>query len=167
MKYLLDTNVVSEPIKAQPSGAVLAHIAEHASELAIAAISWQEMYFGLNLLPAGSRRERIRAYLEARVRPTLPILPFDSAAAEWQARQRARLSQIGRTPAYADSQIAAVAAVNGLILVTRNRDDFADFDGLAVENWFEPAAGAPSSENSEPARRKRQTAEMPPGNGQD
>jgi tRNA(fMet)-specific endonuclease VapC len=104
VKYVLDTNVVSKPIKAQPSGTALAYIAAHASELAIAAISWQEMHFGLNLLPAGSRRERIRAYLETRVRPTLPILPFDSAAAEWQARQRARWSQIGRTPAYADSQ---------------------------------------------------------------
>jgi tRNA(fMet)-specific endonuclease VapC len=142
MKYLLDTNVVSEPIKAQPSRTVLAQIQTNASELAIAAISWQEMQFGLNLLPSGSRRQRIRNYLEGRVRPTLPILPFDAAAAEWQARERARLRPLGRTPAYADSQIAAIAAVNGLVLVTRNRDDFADFDGLTVENWFEPETGA-------------------------
>lgn len=138
MKYLLDTNVVSEPLTARPSAGVLANIEAYAAELAISAISWQEMHFGLERLPPGSRRDRIHAYLEQRVRPTLPILPFDAAAAEWQARERARLSRIGRTPCYADSQIAAIAAVNGLTLVTRNEEDFADFSEVFVENWFRP-----------------------------
>jgi tRNA(fMet)-specific endonuclease VapC len=138
MKYLLDTNVVSEPLTARPSAGVLTNIEAYAAELAISAISWQEMHFGLERLPPGSRRDRIRAYLDQRVRPTLPILPFDAAAAEWQARERARLSRIGRTPSYADSQIAAIAAVNGLILVTRNDQDFVDFSGVVVENWFRP-----------------------------
>lgn len=71
------------------------------------------------------------------MRPTLPILPFDAAAGEWQARERARLGRIGHTPPYADRQIAANAAVNGLILVTRNAEDFAQFARLIVENWFD------------------------------
>jgi tRNA(fMet)-specific endonuclease VapC len=141
MKYLLDTNVVSEPIRARPSGTVLAGIEAHATELAVSAISWQEMYYGFERLPPGARRDCIRAYLEERVRATLPILPFDAAAGEWQARERARLEKIGRTPSYADSQIAAIAAVNGLVLVTRNTDDFADFSGLIVEDWFDPKNG--------------------------
>ena len=82
MKYLLDTNVASEPLAARPSAGVLAGIQAHAAELAISAIAWQEMHFGLERLPPGTRREQIRAYLEERVRPTLPILPFDAAAAE-------------------------------------------------------------------------------------
>ena len=134
MKFLLDTNVVSEPLAARPSAGVLAGIEAHAAELAISAISWQEMHFGLERLPPGARRDRIRAYLEERVRPTLPILPFDAEAGEWQARERARLSSIGLTPPYADIQIAAIAAVNGLVLVTRNAGDFGDFAGLIVEN---------------------------------
>lgn len=138
MKYLLDTHVVSEPLTARPSAGVLANIEAYAADSAISAISWQEMHFGLERLPPGSRRDRIRAYLEQRVRPTLPILPFDAAAAEWQARERARLGRIGRTPSYADSQIAAIAAVNGLILVTRNDQDFVDFSEVFVENWFRP-----------------------------
>lgn len=141
MKYLLDTNVVSEPIRARPSGPVLAGIEAHATELAVSAISWQEMHYGFERLPPGARRDRIRTYLEERVRPTLPILPFDAAAGEWQARERARMEKIGRTPSYADSQIAAIAAVNGLVLVTRNTEDFADFSGLIVENWFDPKIG--------------------------
>jgi tRNA(fMet)-specific endonuclease VapC len=142
MKYLLDTNVVSEPLAARPSAGVLAGIEAHAAKLAISAISWQEMHFGLERLPPGARRDRIRAYLEDRVRPTLPILPFDTAAGEWQARERARLGRIGRTPPYVDTQIAAIAAVNGLILVTRNAEDFAQFAGLMVENWFDRPAEA-------------------------
>lgn len=142
MKYLLDTNVVSEPLAARPSAGVLAGIEAHAAELAVSAISWQEMHFGLERLPPGARRDRIRAYLEERVRPTLPILPFDAAAGEWQARERARLSRIGRTPPYADTQIATIAAVNGLILVTRNAQDFALFASMMVENWFDRSAEA-------------------------
>ncbi|MEN8129313.1 MAG: hypothetical protein ABFS45_03775 [Pseudomonadota bacterium] len=68
--------------------------------------------------------------------PVRPILAFDQAAAKWQAGERARLVSLGRTPPYADTQIAATSAVNGLILVTRNKQDFGDFKGVDVEDWF-------------------------------
>jgi tRNA(fMet)-specific endonuclease VapC len=83
-----------------------------------------------------------RAYLEQRVRPTRPILPFDAAAGEWQARERTRLTRIGRTPPYADTQIAAIAAVNDLVLVTRNAGDVGESAGLNVESWFDRSAEA-------------------------
>jgi len=67
---------------------------------------------------------------------TLDVLPCDRRAAEWHARQRARLVNEGRTPPYLDGQIAAIAAVNGLTLVTHNVTDFAAFEGLTVEDWF-------------------------------
>jgi tRNA(fMet)-specific endonuclease VapC len=70
----------------------------------------------------------------------MPVLPYEKSAAEWFAQERARLTQIGRPPSYPDGQIAAVAAVNNLILVTRNTADFAHFAGLRLENWFEAAA---------------------------
>ena len=50
-------------------------------------------------------------------------------------RSGRRLAQIGRTPPFADGQIAAVAATNGLCLVTFNRDDYAAFRGLRLEDW--------------------------------
>ncbi len=65
-----------------------------------------------------------------------PVLPYDRPAASWHARERARLSSVGRRPAFADGQVAAVAVTHDLRLVTRNVDDFADFADLAVENWF-------------------------------
>jgi tRNA(fMet)-specific endonuclease VapC len=91
------------------------------------------------LLPAGHRREQIKDYLIDRVGPSLPILGFDAAAARWQAEQRARLRSMGQTPAYPDSQIAAIAAVNQCVLVTRNVADFETYQkaGLVIENWFD------------------------------
>ena len=88
-------------------------------------------------LPAGKRREQIENYLFQRIRPALPIIGFEERAAQWQAEQRASLRQTGKSPSYPDSQIAAIAAVNDLVLVTRNIEDFADFLGLRTENWFE------------------------------
>jgi tRNA(fMet)-specific endonuclease VapC len=102
-------------------------------------VTWQELLYGMYLLAPGKRRERIRTYLYQHIRPVLPIIAFDSDAAGWQAEQRARLRQTGKTPSYVDSQIAAVAAFNDLVLVTRNTSDFDAFEGLRVENWFRTA----------------------------
>jgi len=137
VRYLLDTNVLSEPVVAQPNPFVLDRIKAYGASLAISSVTWQEVLYGMFLLPAGKRRDRIEDYLFRRIRPALPIVGFEERAARWQAEQRARLRQVGRSPSYPDSQIAAIAAVNELVLVTRNVEDFADFRGLQIENWFE------------------------------
>ena len=63
------------------------------------------------------------------------ILPYDEQAAEWHAKERARLASLGQMPSFVDGQIAAIAKVNGLVLVTRNTSDFEKFSGLKLENW--------------------------------
>ena len=63
-------------------------------------------------------------------------MPYAQQAAEWFAQERARLTQMGRPPSYADGQIAAIAKVNDLILVTRNVSDYENFQNLKLENWF-------------------------------
>ena len=137
IRYLLDTNILSEPVAARPNPLVMENIKANSASLALASVTWQEMLYGMYLLPAGKRRDRIEDYLFRRILPVLPIIAFDESAARWQAEQRARLRQIGKSPSYPDSQIAAIAAVNNLVLVTRNIDDFADFEGLRKQNWFE------------------------------
>jgi tRNA(fMet)-specific endonuclease VapC len=137
--YLLDTNIISEPLAAKPNPSVMEKIRAHGTDLAITSVTWQELLYGMLLLPAGHRREQIKDYLKDRVGPSLPILGFDAAAARWQAEQRARLRSMGQTPAYPDSQIAAIAAVNQCVLVTRNVADFETYQkaGLVIQNWFD------------------------------
>lgn len=81
------------------------------------------------------RREVIVQYLADVVLATMPILDYDRAAAEWHSTQRARLAARGATPPFADGQIAAIAHVNELILVTFNDADFRQFQGLRVLSW--------------------------------
>lgn len=67
---------------------------------------------------------------------SFPILDYDRQAADWHARERARLAAAGRTPPFVDGQIAAIAHANGLIVVTSNIGDFRAFEGLSVESWM-------------------------------
>jgi len=65
----------------------------------------------------------------------MPILDYDRAAAEWHAAERARLIARGETPPFVYGQIAAIAYIHGLILVTLNEADFRRFHGLRVLRW--------------------------------
>lgn len=136
IRYLLDSNIVSEPVRPRPDPRVQARLAEHGSHVALASVVWHELLYGMERLPEGHRKAFLRDYLADVVRPSAPVLPFDDAAAEWLARERARLDALGQPRPMLDGQIAAVAATRGLILVTRNTGDFGGYAGLHVENWF-------------------------------
>ena len=135
MKYLLDTNVLSESVKTSPQKTVLESIERHQHEIVTAAPVWHELVFGCRRLPASRKREILENYLNEVIMPNMIILPYDERAAEWHAKERARLSSVGNTPAFVDGQIASIAKVNGLILVTRNNADFKKFSNLELENW--------------------------------
>lgn len=135
MRYLLDTNVLSQPVKPAPNERVLARWREHATDLSTAAPVWHELFFGYLRLPASRRRDNFEHYLKEVLMPSLRILPYDPRAAEWHAAERARLERIGKTPSFVDGQIAAIAKTQDLILVTQNIRHFTEFDGLVVEDW--------------------------------
>lgn len=134
-EILLDTNVLAELGRLRPEPHVAGLLRTWAPRAAIASVTWDEVVFGVERLPGGNRRSYLAAVAED-IGSTFTVLPFDRAAAEWHARERARLLGIGRTPSWPDGQIAATAATNGLRLVTRNVSDFRDFDGLTVESWW-------------------------------
>ena len=134
LRYLLDTNVLSEPSRRRPDPDVESRLDGHAHEACTAAPILHELQYGLARMPDGTRKRELARYLEWVLR--LEILPYDRDAARWHAEERARLTGRGRTPPFVDGQIAAIAATNGLTLVTRNTGDFDDFTGLSVENWF-------------------------------
>lgn len=134
-KYLLDTNIVSEPLRPKPRPGVLRRLRRHEDEIAISSVVWHELRFGLERLPPSRRRAAIERYLEDVVLTTMPILDYDRAAAEWHASERARLAARGQTPPFVDGQIAAIARVNDLILVTFNDADFKRFEGVRISSW--------------------------------
>ena len=137
LRYLVDTNTISEMERVPPEPILTAQLRLHWDQIALAAVSWHELLYGYYRLPESKRKQRISHFIKQTVEPTIPILPYDRMAAEWFAIERARLSQIGRPPSYPDGQIAAVAFVNNLTVVTRNTKDFADFTELRLENWFQ------------------------------
>jgi predicted nucleic acid-binding protein len=136
---LLDTNVVSEPLRASGDPGVLLWIdAQIIETLYLSTISLAELRYGIAALPAGKRRHTLHSSLEKRILPLFAgrILPFDAAASEAYATLRAVAKAQGSAIAPADGYIAATAAVHGLMVATR---DVAPFRaaGLTVINPWE------------------------------
>jgi predicted nucleic acid-binding protein len=133
---LLDTNVVSEPLKLAGDAGVLTWLdAQSIETLYLSAISLAELRFGIAALPAGKRKETLHSSLEQRVLPLFAgrILPFDSAASEAYALLRARARAAGNAMAPAYGYIAATAKTHGLMVATRDTAPF-EAAGLTVIN---------------------------------
>lgn len=135
LRYLLDTNILSEPLKVDPDRKVMAMLERHQEEIATAAPVWHELVFGCLRLPVSRKRGMIETYLQDVISGNMDILPYDERAAEWHAQQRARLYVQGKAPSFVDGQIAAIARVNHMTLVTRNLRDFKSFEEVKVLSW--------------------------------
>lgn len=136
VRYLVDANVLSEQLKPRPDPKLVRRLALHHAAIATATPVWHELLLGGLRSPSPPKRAAVLEFLGAIAAAGLEILPYDRAAAEWHSNERARLMDRGRVPPFVDGQIAAIAAVNGLTLVTRNVRDFRRFAGLPVVNWF-------------------------------
>ena len=134
--YLADTNIISELMRPFPDENVQAAWHTYYHQVAISSVSWHELLYGTTRLPHSKRKTAFENFLRDYLEKILMILPYDQPSTEWHAQERARLMKIGKTPSFADGQIAAIAATNDLVLVTRNVNDFSNFDSLQVENWF-------------------------------
>jgi tRNA(fMet)-specific endonuclease VapC len=137
LKYLLDTSIVSVPSWKKPNQRVIKRIDEHSAHCAIAAPVWHELIYGWSKLPQGKRKVALGSYLHDVVGRAFPILKYEKAAAHWHGVERARLEKTGRVAPFVDGQIAAIAHLNSLVLVTANPDDFERFKGVELENWCE------------------------------
>ncbi len=135
LRYLLDTNIVSDPISKKPSPKIVRKIRRLGDQCAIGAPIWHELRFGCDRLPKGKRRTAVESYLTEVVRVAFPTLPYDHATATRHALERVKLEETGTTGPFVDGQIAAIALVNRLILVTRNTRGFARYEDLIVEDW--------------------------------
>ena len=119
---LVDTTVVSEPLRRAPEPRVAEWLAAQVPEmLNLSAITVAELRFGVWSLPAGRRRDRLHGDLEERVLPMFAgrVLPFDPAASQACAEPMAKPRSGGRSIAVSDGYIAATAAANGMMVATR------------------------------------------------
>lgn len=136
---LIDTNVLSEPLKLVGDVGVLSWLdAQNIETLYIAAISLAELRFGIAALPPGKRKEALHTSVEQRILPLFVgrILPFDTAASEAYAQLRAHARAQGQAIAPADGYIAATAKTHDLIVATRDVGPF-EAAGLTVINpWL-------------------------------
>jgi tRNA(fMet)-specific endonuclease VapC len=134
VRALLDTNALAEAVRPAPNPGFLKKLRANEAKVAIASVTLHEALYGVERLPEGNRKEILRAYVRDVV-AKMPVLPYDAPAAEWHARERVRLEAAGRPMPYADGQIAAIAFVHALTLVTANVRDFRSVKGLHVEDW--------------------------------
>jgi predicted nucleic acid-binding protein len=135
---ILDTNVLSELMRLKPSARVAAWVAKQpAAELFTTSITEAEIFYGIELLTKGKRREGLLVAAEAMFAEDLAgrIFGFDSDAARVFSKIAAHRRALGRTISHADAQIAAIAQVRGAKLATRNVADFTDCDLEVVDPW--------------------------------
>jgi toxin FitB len=129
---LLDTNVISELMRREPSARVVAWIEERPrSGLGITVITQAEILYGIELLPRGRRKHGLLSAAQAMFSEDFRgrIFPFDSDAAQAFAKISALRQDQGKPISQPDAQIAAIVQALGAELATRN---VADFDGCEI-----------------------------------
>ena len=138
---LLDTNVLSELMRPQPSSMVLAWFAQQMdTEFYTSAMTQAELLLGVALLPGGKRRDAIAGAVEQMFDQDFVgrCLPFDELAAHEYAALVATRNKVGMPISTEDAQIAAIALRHGLALATRNTKDFRKISELVLlDPWTE------------------------------
>lgn len=129
MRYLLDTNIISNVTKPAPSEALLSWMAErNDQDLYIASLTVAEIQRGILEMPDGKRRRNLEAWFTSPAGPQAlfagRVLPFDAQAGLVWARLMAEGRARGRPRSALDMIIAAVAEANGCVVVTDNERDF-------------------------------------------
>lgn len=139
-RYLLDTNIVSNPVKPAPSQALLDWLdRQNDEDLFVSTLTLAEIWRGIEQLPAGKRRREKQHWFAG---PNGPrgvfvgrILPFDERAGLIWGRLMADGTKAGRPRGGLDMILAATAEANACVLVTDNEKHFA---GLKFLNPMRP-----------------------------
>jgi toxin FitB len=144
---ILDTNVVSEPLKQEPDSNVIQWLARQSPEtLFITAITAAELHSGLAQLPAGRRREALAKAINGQVLALFSgkVLVFDLACADHFGAVIASANKAGNPISFPDAAIAAIALKHRFQIATRNVSDFNAVGAKLINPWLE-TANRPSS----------------------
>lgn len=132
---LLDTNVLSELMRAAPEPRVVRWLDTRSGEdIWVSAVTEAEILLGIQLLPKGKRRDGLATLAGRMFEDDFSgrCLPFDAGAAAEYAQIVAIRTRLGSPISVEDAQIAAIARAAGLTLATRNVKDFSGIDGLKI-----------------------------------
>lgn len=135
---VLDTKVVSEPMKPDGDRRVEAWLDEQLAEtLYITSISLSELLLGVELLPDGKRKKELGVALRDLLETLFGdrVLPFDLQAAITYATRISKARAAGRAISMADGQIAAIAAAHGFTVATRDTTPFVAAGVPVVNPW--------------------------------
>lgn len=135
---ILDTNIVSEPLKPLPNPGVLEWLDRQVpATLYMTTINVAELLTGIEALPAGKRRAQLQRAMAGEIMPLFAgrILAFDQGAAEVFARVNAAAQAAGNSIDFADGAIAAIATIHGFSVATRNERDFKGTGVSVINPW--------------------------------
>ena len=135
---ILDTNVVSEPLKPSPDPSVLNWLDAHdPATFYITTINLAELIAGVEAMPLGRRREALEQALSRQVTALFErrILDFDAKAAEAFAKVASGAQAQGNPIGFADGAIAAIARARGFAVATRNVRDFRGAGIEIIDPW--------------------------------
>lgn len=133
---VLDTNVLSEPLKIGPDEHVLAWLGSLDEVAGVTSVSVGELLTGVRALPTGRRRQGLLEAIESTLRSFADaVLAYDEPAARHYARLQERRRAAGRPLAVEDGMIAAICTARGATLATRNTTDFAGLDLDLIDPW--------------------------------
>ena len=135
---LLDTNVISEPLRRAPEARVINWIdAQSLETLFLSAITVAELRFGVANLPAGKRRDELQSSLENQILPLFAgrVRPFDMSCTTAYVELMAKAKSAGLAIAAADGYIAAVAAINRFSVATRDVSPFQAAGVNVINPW--------------------------------
>lgn len=136
---LLDTNVVSEPMRRRPDRRVQDWLdAQNIETLYLSTISLSELLLGIESLPAGKCRRALAAALGHQIANLFRgrIIPFDAAAAEAYAKVVICARRQGHAISVADGQIAGIAASRDLKVASRDAAPFQAAGITVINPWI-------------------------------
>jgi predicted nucleic acid-binding protein len=138
---VLDTNVLSEPLRAHPDSTVLRWLQDSAAQAVLTSITVGEILTGVRALPTGHRRDGLIAAAEQLFTVYSDrVLPYDEPAARHFAAMRESRRAAGRPLSVEDGMIAAICRRGGHALATRNTKDFVDLGIELIDPWLTPLA---------------------------
>jgi predicted nucleic acid-binding protein len=136
---ILDTNVVSEPLKPTPDPNVVDWLnAQEPQTLYLTAISLAELLAGVEAMPAGRRRDLLAQGVAIRLATLFAgrLLAFDERAAQAFSKLQKSAQSQGNNIGFADCAIAAIASANAFTLATRNVRDFKGTGVELIDPWL-------------------------------